>query len=92
MKNAIDVPNVASLVDENAVVPLLADWSEPSDEILNKLKELDSLSIPLLAIYPADPNAEPIILRDAITESQLLQALKDAGPSQAPTKLTSHID
>lgn len=91
MKLAIDRPRVADLVSENGVVPLLADWSEPSDEIFNKIKELDSLSIPLLAIYPADPSLEPIILRDAITESQLLEALKAAGPSQSKTKLTGVV-
>lgn len=90
MKFAIDRPKVAELVNENGVVPLLADWSEPSPEIDKKIKELDSLSIPLLAIYPADPDAEPIILRDTITESQLLEALKKAGPSGPPKgRLTS---
>ncbi len=92
MKFAIDRPRVAKLVDENGVVPLLADWSEPSDEIMSKLKELDSLSIPLLAIYPADPSAPPIILRDAITESQLIRALKEAGPSQPESKLTTYTN
>jgi suppressor for copper-sensitivity B len=91
MKFAIDRPRVANLVDENGVVPLLADWSEPSDEIFSKIKELNSLSIPLLAIYPADPTLEPIILRDAITETQLLEALKAAGPSQSKTKLTGVV-
>ena len=88
MKFAIDRPRVAELLDENGVVPLLADWSEPSEEIFSKIKELESLSIPLLAIYPADPTQEPIVLRDAITESQLIEALKEAGPSQSKTKLT----
>ncbi len=91
MKFAIDRPRVAELVDENGVVPLLADWSEESDEIFSKIKELNSLSIPLLAIYPADASQEPIILRDAITESQLLEALKAAGPSQTKTKLTAGL-
>ncbi len=91
MKFAIDRPRVAELVDENGVVPLLADWSEESDEIFSKIKELNSLSIPLLAIYPADASQEPIILRDAITESQLLDALKAAGPSQTKTKLTGVV-
>ncbi|MEZ6135417.1 MAG: thioredoxin family protein [Pirellulaceae bacterium] len=83
MKLAIDRPQVAELVERNDVVPLLADWSEPSPEIHRKVQELDALSIPLLAIYPADPDAEPIILRDSITESQLLEALEQAGPSQS---------
>jgi suppressor for copper-sensitivity B len=81
MKFAIDRPKVAQLVDKNDVVTLLADLSEPDEEISRKIRELESNSIPLLAIYPADPDAEPIILRDLITESQLLEALKKAGPS-----------
>jgi suppressor for copper-sensitivity B len=89
MKLAIDRPNVADLVNENKVVPLLADWSDRGEEIFKKIQELDSLSIPLLAIYPPDPQAEPIILRDLITESQLLEALKQAGPSAPKVKLTS---
>ncbi|MEO8270381.1 MAG: thioredoxin family protein, partial [Aureliella sp.] len=89
---AIDRPKIARLVDENGVVPLLADFSDGSPEIQSKLVELESLSIPLLAIYPADPTAPPIILRDTITESQLLEALKEAGPSQSETesKLTTY--
>ena len=82
---------MAEWVDQNGVVPILADWSEESDEIFSKIKELNSLSIPLLAIYPADASQEPIILRDAITESQLLEALKAAGPSQTKTKLTAGL-
>ncbi|MBX3421219.1 MAG: thioredoxin family protein [Pirellulaceae bacterium] len=89
MRAAIDRPAVAELVKQNNVVTLLADWSSPSPAIESKLRELDSNSIPLLAIYPADPAAEPIILRDVITQSQLLDALQQAGPSQSATHLTA---
>ena len=87
---AINRPKIARLVDENGVVPLLADYSDGSPEIKDKLVELDSISIPLLAIYPADPSVPPIILRDSITESQLIEALKEAGPSQPESKLTTY--
>ncbi|MFM9025624.1 MAG: hypothetical protein ACKON7_09850 [Planctomycetaceae bacterium] len=33
---------------------------------------------------PGDPPRDPIVLRDAITESQLLAALEQAGPSPCP--------
>lgn len=89
MRSAIDRPEVAKVVKENGVVPLLADWSNPSVEIENKLRELDSNSIPLLAIYPADPEAQPILLRDVITQSQLIDALEKAGSSQNAAKLTA---
>lgn len=86
---AIDRPAVAELVKQNNVVPLLADWSDKGDEIAQKLRELDSNSIPLLAIYPSDPEAEPILLRDVITQGQLIEALQMAGPSKGVTRLTS---
>jgi thiol:disulfide interchange protein len=93
---AIERPEVARVVENNKVIPMLADWTEPSDEIKQKLDELESNSIPLMAIYPADPNAEPIILRDLLTKSQVVGALEEAGPSLSPTEqarttLTSKI-
>lgn len=91
MRVAIDRANVAEIVSANDVVPMVADWTDKSDEIGSKLRELNSNSIPLLAIFPADPGAPPIILRDLVTESQVVEALKEAGPSLPETKLTSTI-
>lgn len=81
---AIEKPRVAALVEKNDVVPLLADWTEPSEAIAAQIGRLGSKTIPLLAVYPPDPNAEPIILKDIITEKMLLEALQKAGPSQEP--------
>jgi hypothetical protein len=36
----------------------------------------------LLAIYPADKPSEPIVLRDAVLEKQVIAALEQAGPSK----------
>lgn len=86
---AIDRSKVAELVQENDVIPMLADWTDRSDEIRSKLKELQSNSIPLLVIYPPEPNADPILLRDLLYEQQVLDALEEAGPSQSRQVLTS---
>ncbi len=86
---AIDKENVARLVDQNEVITMLADWTDRSDEIRSKLDELQSNSIPLLAIYPPDPQAPPILLRDLLTESDVIEALEEAGPSQEATRLIS---
>ena len=86
LATAIETSDVKALIDENAVVPLLADWTEENDEIKRMLESLQSRSIPLLAIYPGckpgEPMREPIILRDLLTESQVLAAIREAGPSQ----------
>jgi len=67
-------------------VPLLADWTEGSSEIKAMLESLQSKSIPVLAFFPGvmpDEKArDPIVLRDLITESQVLEAIRQAGPSR----------
>ncbi len=82
MRTAIDTDRVAEVVRENGVTPMVADWTSRSPEIQAKLHELGSNSIPLLVVYPADPEAEPIILPDLLTENQVVKALEEAGPSQ----------
>ena len=77
---------VKEIVEKNGVQPLLADWSEPSDEIEQKLGDLRSRSIPLLAIYPANRPGEVILLKDLVSQQQLLQALSEAGPSKPVAK------
>ena len=86
LATAIETNRVKSLVEANRVVPLLADWTEESPEIKAMLESLESRSIPVLAFFPAEkagePRRDPIILRDLITESQVLAAIRDAGPSR----------
>ena len=86
LATAIETTRVKAALDTNRVVPLLADWTEESPEIKAMLETLQSRSIPVLAIFPAGkPNEtprEPIVLRDLITESQVLEAIEQAGPSR----------
>lgn len=82
LKFAINTDDVHRKVEQNDVVPLLADWTDGSQEIKDQLAELNSKSIPVLAIYPAGRPGEVIVLRDLLTEGQVLEALEKAGPSQ----------
>jgi thiol:disulfide interchange protein len=83
---AIETEKVKAAVERNGVVPVLADWTDGSNEIKVALEGLQSRSIPVLAVYPAakpgEPLPEPIVLRDLITEAQVLAALEKAGPSR----------
>jgi thiol:disulfide interchange protein len=92
LATAIETDKVKAAIESNKVVPLLADWTEESPEIKAMLESLQSKSIPVLAVFPShrsgEPAPEPIILRDLITESQVLTALKDAGPSKAGAAAT----
>lgn len=78
LKFAINRPDVKRWVEENDVVPLLADWTDRNETIKQALLELNSQSIPLLAIYPADPSLPPIVLRDLLTQSKVLEGLAAA--------------
>lgn len=75
---AINRPKVKKWVEENDVVTLIADWTDRNDVIKQALLELNSQSIPLLAIYPADPAAAPIVLPDLLTTQIVLDALAQA--------------
>jgi thiol:disulfide interchange protein len=83
---AIETRRVREAIEQNRVVPLLADWTDGSAEIKQALEGLGSRSIPLLAIYPAarpgEPVPAPIVLRDLIRERDVLAALTQAGPSR----------
>lgn len=81
LKFSINRPEVARMVEQGHVVPMLADWTDGSEEIKQALAKLGSASIPVLAIYPANRPTEPIVLKDLLTQQQVLDALKKAGPS-----------
>jgi thiol:disulfide interchange protein len=89
LKLAIDTDAVRKLIAANGVVPMLADWTDPSPVIKKSLNDLGYNSIPLLAIWPGQPTKNSsgkkvIVLPDLRPESQVLAALKEAGPSQRP--------
>jgi len=80
-KVAINTEETGRLINELNAVPMLADWTDHSEKIQMKLQELDSNSIPLLAIYPGGSPDAPIVLRDLVSQTDVLTALKQAGPS-----------
>jgi suppressor for copper-sensitivity B len=88
LATAIETHKVAATIRTNRVVPILADFTDRSPEIDRFLASMGSRSIPFLVIFPGTKPGEtardPIVLRDAITESQLLAALEQAGPSCCP--------
>ena len=51
---AINTPRVEQVVNKYGVVPLKADWTDPSPDIDRMLHALNSRSIPVLAIFPAE--------------------------------------
>ncbi len=86
---AIETDEVRAAIQDNKIVPMLADYTKTPPDITDALESLQSRSIPLLAIFPADRPDQPIVLRDVITKQQLLEAIQQAGPSKKPPQLTA---
>ena len=86
---AINTPATSKLVDELDAIPMLADWTDQNEEIKTKLLELNSNSIPVLAIYPGRNPQAPIVLRDILTQGDVLKALRKAGSSVDPGGVAS---
>ncbi|HEY2826578.1 MAG TPA: thioredoxin family protein, partial [Pirellulales bacterium] len=91
LKFAINTPGVLDVIKSNDVVPLLADWTDGSQEIKDVLTSLQSNSIPVVAIFPGDRPNEALVLRDLISQSRLLDALRQAGPSQSAAALKQTV-
>jgi thiol:disulfide interchange protein len=66
-----------------------ADLTEYPTHIKDKLNELESISIPVLAIYRPGDSETPIVLRDIVSENDVLKALEQAGPSRLKTDGTT---
>jgi thiol:disulfide interchange protein len=83
IKFSIDTEAVRELIAKDRIVPMLADWTDESPDIKKALNDLGRNSIPVLAIWPANPkDKEVIILSDLLSQSQVIEALKEAGPSK----------
>jgi thiol:disulfide interchange protein/DsbC/DsbD-like thiol-disulfide interchange protein len=91
LKFSLNRKDVRTLVDANNVVTLVADWTDGDPTIKHALAELGSRSIPLLAIYPADPAEQVIVLPDLVTSSEVLDALRQAGPSRAASEAMAEV-
>ncbi|HAO71445.1 MAG TPA: hypothetical protein DCR06_02470, partial [Planctomycetaceae bacterium] len=85
---AIETPKVKDALKKRNIIPMLADWTDGSPEIKAMLESLNSKSIPVLAFFPPitkpSQKSPPIILRDLVTEKQVLTAIDQVSVSRSP--------
>jgi suppressor for copper-sensitivity B len=89
---AIETKRVKELLEEKGIVPMVADLTNHSPVLQAKLRDLDSIAIPILAIYSGADLKNPIVLRDLLSETQVLDALKEASAESDSVNLTSSKD
>ena len=85
----LNTADTKQLIEQNGIVPMVADITDNPDEERDFLTKLGSESIPVLAIFPAGRPNQPIVLKDAYTKGMLFEKLKEAGPSKAQSQLAN---
>lgn len=83
--STLNTVETRKLVDELGVATLRADKSQDSPEIDEMLRLLgnEATSLPYYAIFPAANPNQPILMDGLLTQKQVLDALRKAGPSAA---------
>lgn len=87
---ALNRSAVLRYVQNNGVIPVKADWTNRGDDIKQMLNEYHQNAIPLLIVFPAGQPEKAIVLDGLISQGQVLDALKQAGPSK-PKSETSQV-
>ncbi|MBA4017366.1 MAG: hypothetical protein C0483_09355 [Pirellula sp.] len=79
----LDRSTTKNRVEANGVVTYEVDIDELPEMEKEFFKKLQpSGGVPLIAIFPAEKKYEPILFGGGYTQSQILSALEDAGPSK----------
>lgn len=80
----LETPKVAGKLEEMGVVPIKADFTKQNAQIAAEIRAHGRNGVPVNVIYPADRPDEPIVLPEILTTRIVMDALKDAGPSEMP--------
>ena len=74
-RTSLEKPSVRRLIFRKNITPLIADWTDDDKDISNELQELGEISIPRVVIY--SPQKPPKVLRDFLTEKDVVRALEE---------------
>ena len=75
---AIDIPSVRAKLKQNNAVALLGDYTRLHDDITTELNRFGRAGVPLVLVYPKNPNEPPMVLPEALTPGIVLNALDRA--------------
>ncbi|MGN6385919.1 MAG: protein-disulfide reductase DsbD family protein [Verrucomicrobiota bacterium] len=80
-KESIESEAVMKKLKEMNTLMLVADFTSRSPVIAQELKKFNRAGVPMALLYPADPNAAPIMLPEILTPSIILNSLEVAQKS-----------
>jgi thiol:disulfide interchange protein DsbD len=85
---ALRTASVTKAFHDANVALVRADWTSRDDAITQVLASFGRSGVPLYVLYPADPNASPVILPAVLTPGMVVSAVTRAA---APTSIASHL-
>jgi thiol:disulfide interchange protein DsbD len=77
-KIAIETPSVRQKLKEINAVALVGDYTHFPDNITTELNHFNRAGVPLVLVYPKNPDVEPIVLPAVLTPGIVLDALNRA--------------
>ena len=77
-KTSIEIPSVRAKLKEINAVALLGDYTRFPDNITTELNRFNRAGVPLVLVYPKDPETQPIVLPEILTPGIVLDALDRA--------------
>jgi thiol:disulfide interchange protein DsbD len=79
-KTSIETPSVRAKLKAMDAVALLGDYTRFPDNITTELNRFSRAGVPLVLVYPKNPEAQPIVLPEILTPGIVLNALDHATP------------
>jgi thiol:disulfide interchange protein DsbD len=77
-KTSIEISSVRQRLDDINAVALIGDYTHFPGAITTELKSFDRAGVPLVLVYPKNPDAQPIVLPEVLTPGIVLNALDRA--------------
>jgi thiol:disulfide interchange protein DsbD len=75
---AIEIPSVRAKLKEINAAAFVGDYTHLPDNITTELTRYSRAGVPLVLVYPKNPEAPPIVLPEVLTPGIVLNALDRA--------------
>jgi thiol:disulfide interchange protein len=77
-KTSIEIASVRKKIKDANIVALLADDTHTPQKIAVELQRFNRAGVPMVLVYPKNPDAQPIVLPEVLTPGIVLDALAKA--------------
>ena len=84
---SIEIEPVEKKLKQMNAVALIGDFTRKNPEIASELRRFERAGVPLVLVYPANPEEPPIVLPPALTPQVVLNALDQAASAGAASSV-----